>query len=152
MEWLGDHAAVLWFAVALLCATVEVVSLDLVFAMLAGGAVVAGVAGLAGAPVLVQVLLGLAGTAAGLGVVRPVAMRHLRTPLDARTGVAALIGREAIVTARIDARGEGRIKLAGETWSARAFVTGTEIEAGESVDVVEIDGATAVVLRGGDLS
>ena len=153
MEWLGGHGDLLWFALALLLATVEVVSLDLVFAMLAAGAAVGGISALVGAPFALQVVLALAGAAAGLVVVRPVAIRHLRaTPIESRTGVAALIGREAVVTSRIDARGEGRIKLAGEIWSARPFVAGTEIEPGESVDVVEIDGATAVVLRGGDLA
>jgi len=61
------------------------------------------------------------------------------------SGVAALRGREAVVLERVDEQG-GRIKLAGEVWSARALDSEAAYEPGSKVDVVEIDGATAVVM------
>jgi membrane protein implicated in regulation of membrane protease activity len=114
--------------------------------MLAGGALAGALASAVGAPLLVQAVVAVVATAALLGVVRPVARRHLRTPLEARTGVAALVGRDALVLEKVDAN-SGQVKLAGEIWSARAFDDRDVIEPGVRVHVVEIDGATAVVFR-----
>lgn len=142
-QWLADNAWVLWLALALIFGIVETATLDLTFLMLGGGALVGGVAAMLGAPFLVQALVAIAASAALIGVVRPVAKRHLRQPVNARTGIAALVGRRAIVVERVDAHG-GRIKLAGEIWSARSYDNAV-IEIGATVDVVEIQGATALV-------
>jgi membrane protein implicated in regulation of membrane protease activity len=142
-QWLADNAWVLWLALALIFGIVETTTLDLTFLMLGGGALVGGVAAMLGAPFLVQALVAIAASAALIGVVRPVAKRHLRQPVNARTGIAALVGRRAIVVERVDAHG-GRIKLAGEIWSARSYDNAV-IEIGATVDVVEIQGATALV-------
>lgn len=104
------------------------------------GALVAGLGGGAVAQ-LVAFLLGSLGS---LLIVRPIAKRHLRTPPPARTGTAALIGETAVVLERVDADG-GRIKLAGEVWSARAFDHDEAFEPGQRVTVIEISGATALV-------
>ncbi|HSF26565.1 MAG TPA: NfeD family protein [Actinomycetes bacterium] len=144
MEWLGDHAWVLWIALAVVFGIVELTTLDLLFLMLAGGALAGGLVALTAVPAVGQVLVALAVSIALLGVVRPVALRHLRTPIETRTGVAALVGRQAVVVERIDRHG-GRVKLGGEVWSARSFDPHHEIEYGQTVDVVEIEGATAVV-------
>jgi membrane protein implicated in regulation of membrane protease activity len=145
-DWLGDNAWAGWLGIAVVLGIVETTTLDLVFLMLAGGALAGAVAAGVGAPLLVQALVALLATGALLGVVRPVARRHLRTPLEARTGVAALVGRDALVTAQVDAH-QGQVKLAGEIWSARSFDEREVIEPGVRVHVVEIDGATAVVFR-----
>ena len=142
-QWLADNAWVLWLALALIFGIIETTTLDLTFLMLGGGALVGGVAAMLGAPFLLQALIAIAASAALIGVVRPVAKRHLRQPVNARTGVAALVGRRAIVVERVDAHG-GRIKLAGEIWSARSYDNAV-IEIGAAVDVVEIQGATALV-------
>ncbi|MEW6583134.1 MAG: NfeD family protein [Actinomycetota bacterium] len=81
---------------------------------------------------------------ASLLVVRPIARRHLRTPVLQRTGTAALVGESALVVERVDLHG-GLVKLAGETWSARAFDEDEVYEPGDRVTVVEITGATARV-------
>ena len=83
--------------------------------------------------------------ALSLAVLRPIARAHLHVPAISRTGTDALIGRRAIVTRRVDGLG-GRVRIGGEEWTARTY-DGTEIEAGEQVDVVEIQGATALVMR-----
>lgn len=143
LEWLSDNAWVPWLGLALFLGIVETTTLDLVFLMLAGGAVGGAIAGALGAPFIVQALVAIGTSAALLGVVRPVAKRHLRQPVSARTGVAALVGRRATVVERVDTHG-GRVKLAGEIWSARSY-DHSVIEIGASVDVVEIQGATALV-------
>ena len=133
-----------WVALAVVLGIVEVTTLSLVFAMLAGGAVVGALAALLGAPAPVQVLVALASAVALLAVVRPIALRHIRMPVESRTGVAALVGAQGLVLEQVTAQG-GRIKLGGEVWSARTFDPRESIEPGRTVDVVEIDGATAVV-------
>lgn len=142
-DWLAENAWVLWLGLALVFGIIETTTLDLMFLMLAGGALAGGVASMVGAPFLVQALVAIGASAALIGVVRPVAKRHLRQPVNARTGVAALVGRRATVIERVDAHG-GRVKLAGEVWSARSY-DHSVIEVGAMVDVVEIQGATALV-------
>ncbi|MFE0102990.1 NfeD family protein [Streptomyces sp. NPDC059009] len=113
--------------------------------MLAVGAVAGAVAaGFGGGPVM-QALVFVAVSAAGIAVVRPIANRHRTQRPQLATGVEALLGRTAVVLERVDASG-GRIKLGGEIWSARALDADKSYEKGQKVDVVEIDGATAVVL------
>ena len=80
-----------------------------------------------------------------LAVLRPIARSHLRLPAISRTGTDALIGRRALVTRRVDGLG-GRVRIGGEEWTARTY-DGSAIEEGEQVDVVEIQGATAPVMR-----
>jgi membrane protein implicated in regulation of membrane protease activity len=145
-DWLGDNAWAGWLGLAVVLGIVETTTLDLVFLMLAGGALAGAIAAGVGAPLLVQAVVAVVATAALLGVVRPVARRHLRTPIEARTGVAALVGRDALVMQQVDAH-SGQVKLAGEIWSARSFDDREIIEPGTRVHVVEIDGATAVVFR-----
>ena len=72
------------------------------------------------------------------------ARRHLQTPARLRTGTAALVGQHAVVIERVDADG-GSVKLAGEIWSARAFDEDLVFEPGQRVDVLKIEGATALV-------
>ena len=83
-------------------------------------------------------------TVALLALVRPVARRHLRTSRSLRSGVAALVGAEAVVLEVVDGR-DGRIKLGGEIWSARSYDGDSAFEVGQRVHVLEIDGATALV-------
>ncbi len=81
-----------------------------------------------------------------IAVLRPLARRHLRMPVLSRTGTAALVGRKALVLEQVDGSG-GRVKIGGEEWSARAFLEGEALRAGEQVEVAQIEGATALVLR-----
>jgi membrane protein implicated in regulation of membrane protease activity len=45
-----------------------------------------------------------------------------------------------------NSEGVGVVKIGGEVWTARAYDDGQEIDAGEQVEVVEIRGATALVM------
>ncbi|KRV49358.1 hypothetical protein AQ490_03815 [Wenjunlia vitaminophila] len=116
------------------------------FAMFAGGALSAAIVSAVGGGIVVQVVTFAVVSTALLVVVNPIARRNQRPPMEARTGIDALRGRQAVVLERVDNSGNGRIKLAGEVWSARALDDGQIFEAGQQVDVVEIDGATAVVV------
>ncbi|MER5290984.1 MULTISPECIES: NfeD family protein [Streptomyces] len=113
--------------------------------MLAAAGVAAAVAAALGGDIVVQVLVFVAVSAALVAVVRPIAARHRSQRPQLASGVEALKGRQAVVLERVDASG-GRIKLAGEVWSARALDTGHTYEVGQEVDVVDIEGATAIVM------
>jgi membrane protein implicated in regulation of membrane protease activity len=82
--------------------------------------------------------------AAGLGIARPFAMRHLKQPPPLRTGTAALVGRSGYVLDEVTAR-SGRVRIGGEEWSARAYDETLTIPEGSAVDVMQIEGATALV-------
>lgn len=116
------------------------------FGMLAlGAAAAAATAGLGG-DVVLQVLVFAVVSFALIVVVRPVAARHRAQRPQLATGVEALKGKQAIVLERVDGSGDGRIKLGGEIWSARALDAGQAYEVGQEVDVVDIEGATAIVM------
>ncbi|ARQ71443.1 NfeD family protein [Streptomyces marincola] len=113
--------------------------------MLAAGAVAGALAAGFTDSVAVQVVVFAVVSTALIAVVRPIARRSRVQPPALRSGPDALMGKSAVVLERVDAR-NGRIKLAGEVWSARALGEGDSYEPGSQVSVVEIDGATAVVM------
>jgi membrane protein implicated in regulation of membrane protease activity len=146
MDWLTDNPALAWIGLALLLGAIEVATLDLIFIMLAIGAVGAAVAAALGANVVVQVVVFAVVAMLLLGVLRPIALRRLRAGDPVLTGAAALVGRHALVVETVTETG-GRIKLHGEIWSARTPRTAAPeaILPGEDVTVLEIEGATAIV-------
>jgi len=144
VDGFGDYDWVAWFGLAAVFGIVEVTTLDLVFAMLATGALAAAVTGIVTDNAGLQILVFLVVSVAMLAVARPLALKHLHTPLAIRTGTAALIGERGVVLEVVGAD-SGRVKLKGEVWSARSYDPHHTIEAGRHVEVMQIDGATAVV-------
>ena len=138
-------AWLLWLIAAGLFGVGEMVSLDLVLLMFAGGALGGMTLALLGAPVVFQLLAFIGVSAILLGLVRPIAKRHLvdRTPLQL-DGVEKLIGRTATVTKAVDTDG-GRIRLGADEWSARTQHGGEAFPIGHRVRIMQVDGATAVV-------
>jgi membrane protein implicated in regulation of membrane protease activity len=109
-------------------------------------AVAAAVAAALGAGAVVATLVFLAGAVASLAVLRPIARSHIRMPAIARTGTDALVGRPAVVVRRVD-DGGGRVRIGGEEWTARPYLDGQVLEEGARVEVVKIEGATALVME-----
>lgn len=115
------------------------------FGMLAIGAAAGAItAALGGGPVAQVVVFAVVSTAL-IVVVRPVAKRMRAERPELASGVDALKGQRAVVLERVDDHG-GRVKIGGEVWSARTLDAGDAHEPGSRVDVVEIDGATAIVM------
>jgi membrane protein implicated in regulation of membrane protease activity len=138
MSWLA------WLLLAAVLGAAEFFTLTLAFGILAAAALVAAVVAGLGVPFLAQVLAFAAAAAAGLVIVRPIAQRQLtRSPL-VRDGSDALVGRQAVVLKEVTVVG-GLIRLSGEEWSARPLDEQQVIPAGAFVEVMEIEGATAVV-------
>lgn len=137
-------AWVVWIVLAALLGAGEVLTTGFVLGPVALAALAAGLVGLAGVGVAIQIVVFIAGSLASLAVLRPIAARHLRTPAAIRTGTAALTGARAIVLQRVDDQG-GQVKIGGEVWTARAFLEGQVYEPGTRVEVAKIEGATALV-------
>jgi membrane protein implicated in regulation of membrane protease activity len=135
---------VLWMLAAGLLAIGEMFTLGFFLGPVAIAAVTAAIVALAGGGVALQWIVFTAVAGASLLALRPIARRHLRTPLSLRTGTAALVGAPAIVLERVDGRG-GQVKIGGEVWSARAFDEDDAFEPGTRVEVLKIEGATALV-------
>jgi membrane protein implicated in regulation of membrane protease activity len=141
----GVDAWIVWALIALVLVIVEILTLTLFFAMLAVGAAAAAVAAMVDADRGVQILVFAVVSLAMLLAVRPVARRHLHQAPEHRTNVDLLIGARALVLEQVDGHG-GRVRLAGEIWSARSYDGESVLEPGRSVDVIKIEGATALVL------
>ena len=140
----------IWILLAVVLAVGEIMTLGFFLAPFAAGALLGAVADLAGAGLIVSLIVFLLSSMLLFGFVRPIARRHMRTPAQLRTGTAALVGQTAIVTERIvNDEGSGAVKLEGELWTARAYDGDEVIEAGSRVHVIEIRGATALVSETG---
>ena len=134
-----------WSIAAVLLAIGEILTPGLFFLGPVALAAVAGaIASLFGAPLWLQLIVFGAASFAAVGVLRPIARRHLKMPHAIRTGSAALVGAQAVVLKRVDADG-GLVRIGGEEWSARAFMPDQVLEPGVRVEVAEISGATALV-------
>ena len=142
-EWLGENWWALWLTVFLAFAVVEMLTLDLFFIMLGGGALAGLVADFAGADFWLQIVIFSVVSLLMIAFVRPVALRHLhKGPAEQRTNVDRLIGQSALVIEAVSGT-SGLVKIGGDVWSARS--TSGVIDPGATVQVTRIDGATAVV-------
>ncbi len=138
------QAWLVWLGSALVFVAIEAVTADFTFLMVASGALGGSVAAAVGAPLLIQSVVAAGVTIALLLTVRPWLKKRFSVHEHHLMGAAAQIGRSAVALDRVTAAG-GRVKLSGETWSARTL--SGSIEPGEEVIVESIDGATAVVSR-----
>jgi membrane protein implicated in regulation of membrane protease activity len=137
-------AWVIWLIIAVLLGVAEIFTLTAALGLLGGAAVIASVFAAIGLPVPLQLLVFALSAAAGIVVLRPIATRHMLRPQLQRFGVEALVGRTAYVVREVTGR-DGAVRIGGEEWTARALDESLVIPAGATVDVIQIDGATAVV-------
>jgi membrane protein implicated in regulation of membrane protease activity len=135
---------ILWLIVAAVLGVFELMTTTLALGIIAVAAVVAAGVGAFHLALPIQLAAFVAASAAGLAFVRPVAIRHIKQPPLLRTGPAALIGRSAIVTEEVTGH-SGRIKIGGEEWSSRAYDETLVIPVGHKVDIMQIEGAFALV-------
>ena len=135
---------VLWVIAAAALAAGEVATMGFFLGPVAIAAALAAIAAAIGLSLELQWAVFLLGSVASLAIVRPIAVRHLRTPPSTRTGTAALVGAKALVLERVSQDG-GRVKIGGEEWSARPYDDDDVFEEGARVEVLKIEGATALV-------
>src|SRR5436309_8897939 len=140
-------AWLIWAIISVLLAVGEIFTPGLFFlGPIALAALAATIVAALGGGLLFQIIVFGVGSFAAVGLLRPIARKHLTMPHAIRTGAAALEGAKAIVLQRVDNRG-GRVKIGGEEWSARSYMPGEEFDVGTEVEVVQIQGATALVYR-----
>jgi membrane protein implicated in regulation of membrane protease activity len=141
-------AWIIWLVAACVLGVAEMHQGGFYLAPFAVGALLAAVVGLLGVGAALSAIV--FGVASGMvfATLRPVARRHRHLPPPIRTGAAALVGRPAIVLERIaNDEGVGCVRIDGEVWTARSYDEHEVIDAGEKVEVVEIRGATALVMH-----
>ena len=138
-------AWLIWAIAAVLLSVGEILTPGMFFlGPVALAAVAAAVVALLGVGVAFQLLAFIIGSIATVAFLRPIAKRHLHMPAALRTGTAALEGTKAVVLQRVDING-CRVRIGGEEWSARAYMEDQVLEPGTRVEVVKIEGATALV-------
>lgn len=136
---------IVWLIVAAVLGVAELLTMTFAFGLIAVAAVVAAVVGAFHLDLAVQLVAFVAAAVAGLGVVRPIAIKHIKQPPALRTGAAALVGRSAIVLEEVNEH-SGRVRIDGEEWSSRPYLDESlVIPVGTKVDVMQIKGATALV-------
>jgi membrane protein implicated in regulation of membrane protease activity len=141
-------AWIIWLVAACLLGVGEMHQGGFYLAPFALGAALAAVVSLLGVGAALSAIVFLLASAIVFGTLRPVARRHRRLPPSIRTGAAALIGRPGIVLERIaNDEGVGCVKIDGEVWTARSYSDDEVIDVGQRVEVVEIRGATALVMQ-----
>ena len=140
-------AWLIWAILAVVLAVGETATPGLFFlGPVALAAVAAGIVALADVGAALQLIVFIAVSIASVLFLRPLARHHLHMPAALRTGTAALEGTKALVLERVDANG-GRVRIGGEEWSARAYLDDGIYEPGARVEVVKIEGATALVFE-----
>jgi membrane protein implicated in regulation of membrane protease activity len=141
-----EITALIWLVVGVALLATESLSGEFVLAMLGGGALVAAaVTLLAGGLVPGLVAFAVASVLLVFAVRPPLKRRLQHGMQDSLMHTRALIGTEAVVVARVDGDG-GRVKIGGELWSARPVHSDDVLDEGVTALVVEISGATAVVV------
>jgi membrane protein implicated in regulation of membrane protease activity len=137
-------AWIVWLIVAAVLGVAELVTFTFALGIIAVGACVAAAVAAVHLGLPFQLLAFVIAAAAGLGFVLPVARHHVRQPPLLKTGPAALVGRPARVMEEVTGF-SGRVRIGGEEWSARAYDETQVIPVGHTVDVMQIEGATALV-------
>ena len=143
-DWLKDNPWSIWLGVAVVLAVIEMFSLELVLLMFAIGAAAAALTAGLGGPLWLAIAVFAVVTGALLALVRPSLVARMHAGPTLLQGHEAQAGRTAVVLSPVDQR-DGRVRLAGEIWSARTDSPTTRFDVGDEVLVVRVDGATAVV-------
>ncbi|NYE38264.1 membrane protein implicated in regulation of membrane protease activity [Nocardioides cavernae] len=145
MDWIRDHLWETWLALSIMLGVAEMFSLDLILAMLAAGAVVGMITALVGLPLELTLLAAVATSVAMLALVRPSFVKRLHSGPELALGHGKLVGTRGMVTEEITGLAPGRIKAGGEVWTALPYDENLRIAPGETVEILQIKGATAYV-------
>src|SRR3954464_8496508 len=98
----------------------------------------AAIVAVAGAALTAQWIVFIVAAIASLGILRPIAKRHIKMPARLRTGTAALVGSQAVVLERVDVD-SGKGKMGGEIGRAGAYDEDEVLEPGVRAHVLKID-------------
>ena len=139
------NMTVIWLVILVALVVIELLTMGLTTIWFAGGALVATVASLFGAPFAVQVILFLAASGLLLYFTRPLAVKYFNKD-RVRTNAESLVGRQAIVISEIDnLQGIGQVNVGGMEWSARTRVDGVKLPVGTVTTILAINGVKLIV-------
>ncbi|TDD34927.1 NfeD family protein [Saccharopolyspora elongata] len=138
------EAWLIWLIFAVVLGIAEIFTLTAALGLLGGAALITAGSAAIGLPLPAQLVVFTVAATAGVLLVRPIATRHMFRPQLQRFGVDALIGKSAYVVQEVTGR-EGRVRVDGEEWTARAYDDAVVIPRGAIVDVMQISGSTAIV-------
>jgi membrane protein implicated in regulation of membrane protease activity len=145
MDWFRDHLTETWLAIAIMLGITEMLGLDLILLMLAVGALSGLAMSLTPAPFVAQALVAAGVSVACLWFVRPQLVRRMHAGPDLQLGHGKLVGAQGTVLEAMTGLDAGSIRLSGEVWTARPYDDTMTIPVDETVEVIEIKGATAYV-------
>lgn len=141
----GVQPMIMWVILLVIFLVVEIATLGLATIWFAGGALIATLAAMFGAPVPIQIVLFLLVSIVLLIFTRPIAVKYFNKD-RVKTNVESLIGMEAIVLSEVDnIQGVGRVTVEGKEWSARSSIQEERLLVGEVVKVLAIDGVKLIV-------
>ena len=102
-----------WLVVLVVLVVIELLTMGLTTIWFAGGALIATVAAVLGAPMVVQIILFLVVSGVLIIFTRPLAVKYFNKD-RVRTNAESLVGRQAIVISEIDnLQGIGQVNVAG---------------------------------------
>lgn len=134
----------IWLAIIVVMAIIEIITLGLTTIWFAGGALVAFIASLFGVSLPIQIVLFVIVSLVLLAFTRPFAVKFVNKNRT-RTNAESLIGKSAIVLEDINnLKAEGAVSVNGQEWTARA-VDDTVITKDTVVEIVEIKGVKLMV-------
>lgn len=138
-----DTAA--WFILIVVLILFEIFTMGLTTIWFALGAVIALIASLAGANLVVQIVLFFVISLGSLIITRPIAQKYINDRA-VKTNVDSMIGKTGKVVELIDnINATGHIMVEGNQWMARSTADNTTIEVDSLVTIVRIDGVKAIV-------
>ncbi len=134
---------IVWTVFIIVFAVAEAFTLGLTSIWFALGAIAALLVSLLKLPLYLQIAVFLIATLVMIIYTRPVAQKYLRIGAS-KTNVSALVGERGIVLKRVDVYNLGQVKVKGQIWTAKSE-SGEEIDRGEEVEIVAIEGVKLIV-------
>lgn len=140
-------AGIVWIALIIVFAIIEIATVGLTSIWFAGGALAALLVYALGLGPVWQFIVFVAVSVVLLCFTRPWALKYLRPRLT-RTNYEEALEENVCLTETVDnGRGTGTAVYKGQEWTARAYENGRVFEAGSIVKVKEIRGVTMYVVE-----
>lgn len=140
-----NYEVIAWLIILVIMVIAEFATMGLATIWFAGGALVAFIAALVGAPLPAQVVLFFVVSFVLLFFTRPLAKKQFNTKRE-KTNAESLVGDKAVVLEPINnLAATGLVQIRGQEWTARAKDNNKQFGKDEIVKVVAIEGVKLIV-------
>ncbi len=140
---MADLMIIIWFAVIIVAAIIEINTMDLASIWFSAGALVAFILALVGLNPFVQIAIFLVVSLMLLISIRPIVKNYLKTNIIS-TNTDRLVGKVAICTKDINMGERGEVKIDGKYWLAVSSCD-EDILIDDKVEVLAIEGVKLIV-------